>query len=46
MAGVSKKQQHTRVTHLWKAAVGPPGVRSGSVGGDSGRSSVTAPFPC
>lgn len=29
MAGVSKKQQHTRVTHLWKAAVGPPGLRSG-----------------
>jgi len=46
MAGVSKKQLHTWATHLWKAAMGPPGLLSGSVGGDSGRSSVAAPFPC
>lgn len=45
MAGVSKKQLHTWATHLWKAAMGPPGLLSGSAGGDSGDPAWQSLFP-
>lgn len=44
MAGVSKKGRPWATYH-WKAAVGPPVLLSGSLGGDSGRSRVAALFP-